>query len=184
MDLRKRDRPFPNGLELFLLLLIGNKVDSLYELQRQYGLNSGAITHALLRLASKGALKKELAGYRRKRKLIVTSEGGTILHENWKNALDESYEDTQNLVRAALLTWMKLGISAPQMGAELLRGKAGAIEGAAGNPAKLQLEPGGDSPETPKVYAWIKKKAEYHQAQAMAAMLREVADLVAQLRDD
>lgn len=184
MDLRKRERPFPNGLELFLLLAIDEATDSLYELQRHYRLNSGAITHALYRLESKGALVKESAGYRRKRKLTVTSEGRALLNENWKSASDEPFEDIQNLARAALVTMIKLGIRRPQEGAELLRSKADGIQRSARNPAQLELRPGGDLPGKPKVYAWIKEKAEYHQAQAMAATLREVADLVAQLRDD
>lgn len=116
-DKRRRERPFPNGIELFLLLMISRRVDSLYEIRQKTGINPGAISHAIARLQKKEAITWAPEGYRRKRKLTVTQEGHKVLRNNWPNALEEAIDGPQVLARAALIALMKHAIGEPSSGA-------------------------------------------------------------------
>jgi DNA-binding MarR family transcriptional regulator len=183
-DKRRRERPFPNGIELFLLLMISRRVDSLYEIRQKTGINPGAISHAIARLQKKGAITWAPEGYRRKRKLTVTQEGHKVLRNNWPNALEEAIDGPQVLARAALIVLMKNGIGAPASGADLLRKKADAIERSVSDAEPPELNPRSSIAETSDIYLWIKGKAEFHHAKGIAAALRDIADVVAAIPED
>jgi DNA-binding MarR family transcriptional regulator len=184
MDMRKRERPFPTGLELFLLLVIRDNVDSLFELQRQLGINPGAVSHAVGRLEKKGVLEREPERCRRKRKLTVTSLGHDILKTHWKEAFQKPFEDVPGLIRAVLIVVVMAGSRSPQLGAQMLRDKADKIERSARDCKAPKLLPNGYLADRTELYSWIKQKAEFHQAKGMAAALREVAQDLATVPED
>jgi DNA-binding MarR family transcriptional regulator len=181
---KKPDYPFPTDFELFLLLVIQDTTDSVYELQRQLAINPGAAFHAIERLESKGALKREPKGSRGKRRLTVTSEGHDILKTHWRGALQHPFEDVQNLIRLALIVVVMGGSRSPRLGAQLLRDKADEIERSAKDTQAPELLPGGELADRTDLYSWIQGKTMFHQARAMGAALRDVAEHLARLPED
>ena len=181
---KKLDNPFPTSLELFLIGIIGasDGVSSLYDLKHRLDINPGAISHAVERLSSRGALVREDEGYRRKRKLSVTDAGHQILREHWATALKERMDDGDALARAIWVIQLMGRMRAPESGAQLLRKKADEIELSLYkiSPPKLSPDRQLDVIET---YRWIKTVKENHRGRADVATLREIADFVAALPD-
>jgi len=136
------------------------------------------------RLESKGAVKREPEGHRRKRKVTVTPEGHDLLKSHWKEAFQEPFEDTQSLIRAILIALVMGGSRSPRSAAEMLRDRADVIERSARDCEAPKLLPYGELAEIPDLHSWIKRKAEFHQAKAMAATLRDVAKDLATLSED
>lgn len=175
------DRSFPSPMELFLLAFLNNEeFTSLYKLHKRAGINPGAVSHAVRRLASYGAIERKEEGYRRKRDLSVTSEGWAILEEHWADVLKEPTVDSNALTRAIWVI-VALGRSrAPFSGAKLLSEAAERVEAPPQDPRPPSLSDEGYWGSL-EAYQWIKDVVDRYQARAMTAALRKVAAVLADL---
>jgi DNA-binding MarR family transcriptional regulator len=143
---------------------------SVYDLREQYGINPGAVAHALKRLEEKGAIERPPEGYRRKRPLQVTPAGIKILEDQWESLLlAPSVEDMNALTRLAGLTMLMDFWKLPAR----LVAKADRLEGLARNPGSPQVDSEGSI--SIEFYRWMKQNARFHEIRAMAAALRDFA---------
>lgn len=89
-----------DSMEVFLLAAISRgRLDSLYALQREAGLQPGNLLTLIRRLTASGLLTRAEEGKRRRKAMAITDSGARFLVENWKQALD-IHRDMETVLRS------------------------------------------------------------------------------------
>jgi DNA-binding PadR family transcriptional regulator len=92
-------------LDLFLLLLIEQKIDNLYDLKAQCGISVGAAHPALSRLVGNGLIRATERGDRRKQRYVPTPRGRRFLRAHWRQAVlsapSTTTRDLESILRLA-----------------------------------------------------------------------------------
>ena len=163
------------NLELFVLAMVQQGLETPYDLKAKAGLSLGSTIPLLARLTKAGLLKASDPDRRNSRKYFVTREGASTLRHGWKEMLKTASTDTDSALRIAYLAWHS---AARDEAPIFLRKSADALAGLVGTrkseAARLrralsQLAPG------PNGYRWFRMEIESDRLAAEASGLRRIA---------
>lgn len=96
-------KPTRSTLDLFLLALIRDGVNTLYAIRQQAQISVGAAQPALRRLAKQRLIKANAGGSRGKQEHALTPAGRKVIAAEWRRlaafAPQKPYADTESLLR-------------------------------------------------------------------------------------
>src|SRR5664279_2515283 len=88
-------------MPIFLLTMISKGgLRTLYDLQQQAGLQPGGINPIVRQLENGGLLERSEEGKRRRRTMVVSTEGEKVLAADWLGCL-VFHRDVESVLRAA-----------------------------------------------------------------------------------
>jgi DNA-binding PadR family transcriptional regulator len=93
-------------LELLLLTLIRDGIETPYELKTRADISLGSAVPALARLESDGLLKTSAPESRRSRRFEITAKGHRVLKQDWAEHLRSATTDVESVLRIAYLCWL------------------------------------------------------------------------------
>jgi DNA-binding PadR family transcriptional regulator len=93
-------------LELLLLTLIRDGIETPYELKTRADISLGSAVPALARLKTDGLLKTSGPEARRSRRFELTPKGHRVLKQGWSEHLRSATTDVDSVLRIAYLCWL------------------------------------------------------------------------------
>lgn len=106
-------KPTRSTLDLFLLALIREGVNTLYDIREQAGVSVGAAQPALRRLSKQRLIKASADGSRGKQEHVLTPAGRKVLAGEWRRLMayapQKPFADTESLLRLIAMAGNRSG---------------------------------------------------------------------------
>lgn len=164
------DRPAREDLDLFLLALISEGIDTPYRMQSLAGISQGTSLQAIKRLLERGFIRSSAEGSRRRKTWSLTRAGRSRLQRDSRPPASQSPVNSnfESLLRTALIMAFVHGDF--QSASSLLRA-------AATQSKKFMEEPQkrGEVPEIASVYNRVRRLRMAQTAKVEAGILKHLA---------
>jgi len=167
-----------SNLELFVLAMIRQGLETPYDFRMKAGLSLGSTVPVLGRLEADGLIKGSAPGLRRSRKYSITGKGAKTLTTEWVHHLRDRPTDIDSVLRIAYLAW---SFDGQEVTAKFLRESGDSFRGLSSSRRAEAERLSRSLTASPDVesFLWLRTSGEAMRFEAEAIALAGLAEQVA-----